>query len=170
MNFFKKIKKIYVEYFLVALALVLLGALITLSFETLRYTKYVTPTTREMDPSVAYAIMSKQSPEDYLFFDVRTEGEYNKIHAELSKSVPIANLYSEWKTLPRDKDKKIYLICTTGRLAGVAYGFLQLHGFTNIVHVRGGIQNWVDQDLPTVSKPVFYDKINALDIPVVEKK
>jgi rhodanese-related sulfurtransferase len=170
MNFIKSVKKIHIEYFMVALGLVVLGGLITLSFETLRYTKYVTPSTREMDPAVAYSIMSKQSPDEYLFFDVRTEGEYNKIHAELSKSVPIANLYSEWKTLPRDKDKKIYLICTTGRLAGVAYGFLQLHGFTNIVHVRGGIQNWVDADLPTVSRPVFYDALNSLDIPVKEKK
>ncbi len=170
MNIFKKIKKVPVNYFVVSLMLISLGVLITLAFETIRYTKYVPPHTIEIDPEDAYSVMSKQSPNEYLFFDVRTEGEYAKIHADLSQSMPIANFYDTWKTLPRSKSQKIYLICSTGRLAGVAYGFLQLHGYTNIVHIRGGIQNWVDEGLPSVSKPVFYDKANSLDKEVIKNK
>lgn len=157
------IKKNKVMYSIGVLCLVI-GALLTLSIENIRYTKYVPPKTVEMDPREAYEEILKD-PENSIFFDVRTAGEYNNLHASTSVSMPIANLYDNWRTLPRS-GKTIYLICTTGRLAGVAYGYLQLHGFTNIVHVTGGINQWIDEGLPTVAKQLFLDKDFMLDIPV----
>lgn len=140
------------------------GLLVALTFDQVRYTKYVEPEMVEMDPRVAYQEMLA-NPDEYLFFDVRTLGEYTNLHASSSENVPIQQLYDKWKTLPRS-DKKIYLICTSGKLAAVAYGYLQLHGFTNLIHVTGGIQNWSNLNVPVVAKPIFVDRNFSLDKPV----
>jgi rhodanese-related sulfurtransferase len=157
--------KLYSVYYGLALAFFAVGILTTLSVDAMRYTKYVEPTMVEMDPRVAYQEMSA-NPDGYLFFDVRSIGEYNNLHAALSTSFPIANLYDQWRTLSRSSDKKIYLICSSGRLAGVAYGYLQLHGFRNLVHITGGVQNWTNLGVPVVAKPVFPDRNFTADKPI----
>jgi rhodanese-related sulfurtransferase len=141
------------------------GILATLSIETIRYTKFVEPSTVEMGPREVYQTIV-DNPDEALFFDVRTIGEYTNLHASSSVSVPIQQLYDKWKTLPRS-GKKIYLICSSGRLAAIAYGYLQLHGFTNLVHVTGGMQNWVDLGVPVVAKQIFVDPNFSLDKPVI---
>ncbi len=141
----------------VSVLMLIVGVSLALFTEAIRYTKYVEPALNGMEPRDVYATIRAEDPNTYLFLDVRTENEYNKIHAELSKNQPIHTLFDLWRDLPRDKNTKIYLICSGGRLAGVAYGFLQLHGFQNIVHVTGGIQNWTAQNQPTVSPSLFPD-------------
>lgn len=142
-----------------------LGILATLSIDAIRYTKYVQPETVEMDPRVAYQEM-QDDKDGYLFLDVRSIGEYNNLHSILSTSFPIANFYDQWRTLDRSSNKKIYLICSSGRLAGVAYGYLQLHGFRNLVLIKGGVQNWTNLGLPVVAKPIFPDKNFTADKPI----
>lgn len=164
-----KIKQHIVSYkvhYVIGIGLFIFGIFTTLSLDVLRYTKYVEPRMVEVDPRVAYQEMLNDK-DGYLFFDVRSIGEYNNLHASSSTSVPIAQLYDKWQTLPRSKDTKIYLICTSGRLAAVAYGYLQLHGYRNLVHVTGGIQNWVNLDVPVVAKPIFLDPNFTADKPVV---
>jgi rhodanese-related sulfurtransferase len=156
---------VYKLIYIIATISVLLGITLAVSIDSIRYTKYFPPKTVEMSPREAYNEMLS-NPGGYLFFDVRSKSEYDNLHASSSISFPIANLYDQWPTLPRS-GKKIYLICTTGRLAGIAYGYLQLHGFRNIVLIQGGIQNWVGQGLPSVAKPMFIDKDGTLDNPDV---
>jgi rhodanese-related sulfurtransferase len=147
--------RITIKNALASLLFILVGMGVSLGVEGIRYTKYLEPSLFGMEPREVYSIISAQEPGTYLFLDVRSENEYGKIHAELSKNQPIHTLFDLWRDLPRDKDTKIYLICSGGRLAGVAYGFLQLHGFQNIVHVTGGIQSWTAQNQPTVSASLF---------------
>lgn len=160
------IKKHLTVYTFIALLVgVFLGTTLIFSYEKIRYTKYVPPRTVESSPSLAYEYMQNH-PNGYLFLDVRSKGEYAQLHALNSISVPIANLFEMWKILPRSSDKKIYLICTSGRLASIAYGYLQLHGFTNIVHVEGGLQSWKDKGLPVNVGTNKVDPNFSLDIPV----
>ena len=134
----------------------LLGVAIALSFDTIRYPALVPPGAMvSIEPTELYKKIQNQDPATYFFYDVRTKGEFDRLHAELSSNLPIVDIYDTWPNLPRDKDTPIYLICNGGRLAGVAYEFLQLHGFRNIVHVTGGIQKWSAEGLPTVSPSLF---------------
>ncbi len=142
------------QHIVIGVLLVGCGVIIALSIESIRYSRIVEPTMFGMEPRDVYAAIQTDT-DGYRFLDVRFESEYEKLHAEYSTNQPIHTLFDLWRDLPRDKDTEIYLICSGGRLAGVAYGFLQLHGFTNIIHVTGGIQNWVTQDLPTVSPSLF---------------
>jgi rhodanese-related sulfurtransferase len=133
---------------------VLIGWIVALLVEPIRYTQYLPPWQYEISPTKARAEMTQSSSDNTLFIDVRSPKEYNELHAEGSINIPIADLYDKWKNeLPRE-GKDIYLICTSGRLASVAYGYLQIHGFTNLKHIEGGVSNWVSEKQPTVSKKI----------------
>lgn len=115
-------------------------------FTPLRYVSLIVPTLNETDPKVFYVEYQKH-PNDYIFVDVRSASIYLSAHAKGAINIPIENLYDEHYTLPRT-GKKIALICTTGRLAAIAYGYLEYWGFTNLIHIQGGLVNWTYEDLP----------------------
>lgn len=117
-------------------------------FTPLRYSVLVEPSIQDVEPEKIYASMMK-NPDGYLFIDVRSAAEYQKIHAKDSVNIPIHLLYDGWRGLPKT-GKQIVLICGGGRLSGVAFFFLQHFGFTNIARVSGGIENWVSKNLPVV--------------------
>lgn len=149
------LKLIILPLFTVFLS-VILGIIIAVSVPAIRFTHYVEPTRVEISPTDARAEMIASWSGNYLFFDVRSLKEYTELHATDSKSVPIADLYDLWRDqLPRSSDKQIYLICTSGRLASVAYDFLQLHGYRNIKHIEWGISQWISESQPVVAKDVF---------------
>ena len=64
-------------------------------------------------------------------------------------------MYEPEKFKNIDYDKRIFLICTSGRLAGIAYRYLEHFGYRNIVHIDGGVQNWINEGQPVITKNVF---------------
>jgi rhodanese-related sulfurtransferase len=64
-------------------------------------------------------------------------------------------MYEPNKLAKIDYNKRIFLICTSGRLAGVAYRYLEHFGYRNIVHIDGGVQGWVSEGQPVVAKNIF---------------
>lgn len=128
----------------VGLAVLVTAAGIMLS--PLRHLRVISPAMHEMDPKEFYADFQAH-PDEYLLIDVRSANIYNSAHAKGAISIPIENLYDDHYTLP-SSGKKIALICTTGRLAAVAYGYLEHWGFLNLIHIEGGMVNWVAQGLP----------------------
>lgn len=112
----------------------------------LRHIMLVTPTMREMDPKEFYTEFSA-NPDKYMLVDVRSPSIFTSAHAKGAINIPIENLYDERNTLPRS-GKQIALICTTGRLAAIGYGYLESQGFTNLIHIEGGMVNWVTEGLP----------------------
>jgi len=119
----------------------------------LKWMNLVTPTMHEIDPAALNAAIAA-NPDGYVFIDVRTADVYKSAHAAGAINIPIANLYTQHTTLPKS-GKKIALICTNGVLAAVAYGYLQYWGFTNLLHVTGGLQLWTSEGLPTKGVSIF---------------
>ena len=142
----KKIKISRRELSIAAVAV--LATAFVIFFTPLRYTILVEPKVHEIEPDEIYAKMV-QKPDYYLFVDVRPAADYKKVHAKGAINIPIALFYDEWREFPRT-GKEIVLICGGGRLSGVAFFFLQHFGFTNIVRVSGGIENWLSKGLPVV--------------------
>ena len=123
-------------------------------FTPLRYTTFIEPTIQDVEPEEIYEKM-QQNPEEYFFIDTRSPVEFKNIHADGSINIPLAQFYDKWRELPKT-GKEIVLICTGGRQSGVGYFFLEHFGFTNIVRVSGGLQNWTSKDLPvTLLETVF---------------
>ena len=104
------------------------------------------PPMHEVDAKDIYTAMQK-NPNDYLFIDVRDVSVYDAAHAVGAINIPIASLVTEHYLLPKT-GKQIVLICTTGQLATVAYGYLQMWGFTNLLHITGGFSTWAIEGLP----------------------
>ncbi len=112
----------------------------------LKHVNLISPMMKEVSPKEFYVDLVA-NPDDYIFIDVRSPSVYQAAHAKGAINIPIENLYDEHYTLPY-RGKKIALICTTGRLAAIAYGYLENWGFRNLLHIQGGMQNWVYEDLP----------------------
>jgi rhodanese-related sulfurtransferase len=133
---------------------IVIGIACALSVRYIRYSPALPPSLVEVSPQKAYEEI-KQHPEKYMLIDVRSEYEYALAHASTSVSMPINTMFDGWPKLPMNKDKEIYLICSSGRLAGVAYYFLEHQGFRNIKRVQGGLQEWKVEGLPLVSKDLL---------------
>ncbi len=148
-------------YVLIILSLIL-GILVSLSFRTVRYTDLLPPQIVDISPVEAYENVLS-NPEKYILIDVRSGSEYQNAHATGSVNLPIHYLYDDMHGLPnelgipvpKNTDQEIYLLCTGGRLAGVAYGYLEHHGYRNIKRIEGGIANWAKSGLPVVTKSLF---------------
>ncbi len=162
---------------LVILVTAVFALLITLSFRTIRYTDYVPANIVDISPSLAYENIQKNR-DKIIFIDVRSEVEYNNAHASSSINLPIHHLYDDTHglknekniPLPKNTDVEIYLTCTGGRLAGVAYSYLEHYGYTNIKRIKGGLKGWSDEGLPIIANDVFSKFNNApLDRPYVHK-
>ncbi len=139
-------------FILVAAGTVVLTAL-AIYLTPLRHITLISPVMNEMDPKVFYADFTAH-PNDYILIDVRSADIYQAAHAKGAINIPIENLYDEHYTLPKT-GKQIALICTTGRLAAVAYGYLQDWGFTNLIHIQGGLENWTAEGLPVEGANVY---------------
>lgn len=131
-----------------------IGVASVLYIPSIRYTHLVEPQIKEISSKQTYENI-KRNPSKYIFIDVRTPYEYLQAHSASAISIPINLFYDKRKDLPRNTDQEIYLICTSGKLAGVAYSYLEHYGFRNIHRVTGGLQAWSDAGLPVVSKDLF---------------
>ena len=140
-----------------AIAMVVLATALLILLTPIRHLPLVPPTMHEIDPRAFYEKFSAH-PDDFIFIDVRSPSIYASAHAKGAISIPIENLYDDHQVLPRD-GKQIALICTTGRLAAIAYGYLENQGFTNLLHVEGGMINWTAEGLPVEGKSI--DRIST---------
>lgn len=138
--------------FFLSMAVTLVATVLLIYLTPLRHIMLVPPTMREMDPKEFYTKFSTE-PDKYMLVDVRSPSVYTSAHAKGAINIPIENLYDERNTLPRN-GKQIALICTTGRLAAVGYGYLESQGFTNLIHIEGGMVNWVTEGLPVEGKNI----------------
>lgn len=132
--------------FLATIALTILATALAIYLTPLRHITFISPTMREMDPQEFYDLAAK-NPDRYMLIDVRSASIYQSAHAKGAISIPIENLFDDHYTLPTH-GKQVALICTTGRLAAIAYGYLEHWGFRNLIHIQGGMVNWTSEGLP----------------------
>ena len=77
---------------------------------------------------------------EVFILDVRTREEYNESHINGSTLIPVQELDTRLKELPRDK--KILVYCRTGSRSATASDILVKNGFTQVYNMQGGITAW----------------------------
>jgi len=77
---------------------------------------------------------------EVFILDVRTQDEYNEGHILGSTLIPVDELDSRLKELPRDK--KILVYCRSGSRSLTASEKLENSGFTQLYNMKGGITEW----------------------------
>lgn len=129
----------------IGIAAALLATLV-IYLTPLKWINLVEPPIHDITAAEFYAEFEK-NPDNYIFIDVRDASVYDTAHASGSINKPIGTLFDGHKLLPKS-GKQIVLICSSSRLAGVAYGYLEHQGFFNLLRIEGGVQAWFAAGLP----------------------
>lgn len=90
--------------------------------------------------------------EKFELIDVREPHEYDIVRIEGSTLIPKDRILSGEALSELPQDQQIVLHCKTGGRSAEALAALQKAGFSNAVHVGGGVTGWaneVDTSLPT---------------------
>ena len=89
-----------------------------------------------------------EAGEDLLLVDLMPPRQYLLIHIPGAISIPLDYLHDVLEYLPRDKD--IILYCTDEKCEFSEIGArkLALHGFTNVLVIRGGMAEWEGAGFP----------------------
>ncbi|OGM18924.1 hypothetical protein A2686_03965 [Candidatus Woesebacteria bacterium RIFCSPHIGHO2_01_FULL_38_10] len=107
------------------------------------------------------------SQKDFIFINVHTpyEGEVEKTDLFIDYDLLVANK----DKLPQDKNSKIVLYCKTDRMSADALATLKSLGYTNIKHLKGGMDAWRKQgfdllDLTNLPSQVLPDQ--GFELPI----
>jgi rhodanese-related sulfurtransferase len=85
-----------------------------------------------------------------LLLDVRDAQAYEAGHIIEARHLPAAELAAKADTLKKYKEKPVIVYCDTGAASGAAARTLRAAGFSKVVTLRGGLQSWLQENLPLV--------------------
>jgi len=82
-----------------------------------------------------------ETEKDVLLLDVRTPEEFTGPmgHIDGAKLIPLQELANRVKEIEQYKDKKVVLVCRSGRRSKVAGNILVQNGFKNVMEIETGM-------------------------------
>ncbi len=90
--------------------------------------------------------------EDGVFVDLRDAAEYKGGHIVDSLHIPASQVEKRATELEKYRDKPVVLVCKMGQQAGMAGKQLKAAGFGKVYKMAGGMMEWGNLQLPTISK------------------
>ena len=91
--------------------------------------------------SEEYEITWQEAEEkDATLVDVRSRQEYDEGHKDGAICIPHYEIRNKAETILKQKDKAIILYCQTGARSKKAYETLKKMGYTNVYHIKGGLE------------------------------
>lgn len=84
--------------------------------------------------------------------DVRTPAEFQEVHADLARNIPLdrLNVQSLQNERNGSTDEPLYFICRSGARGQQACSKFEAAGVSNVVNVEGGTLAWDAANLPVV--------------------
>ena len=86
-----------------------------------------------------------------LLLDVREADEYVQGHAPGSKLIPLGQLAQQLKEIAPFKNRRVVLICRSGRRSAQATALLETAGFSAASNIEGGMLAWQQAGLPVLT-------------------
>jgi rhodanese-related sulfurtransferase len=135
-------------------AVLLIIAVLVLAFAPAR-TKTAQPDKASSSPLPAVISVNRAyvmyRDENAFLLDVRSPQEFEIAHIPPSGSnhvvnIPLEELFSRLDEIPSDRD--IVVICASGRRSEQARDILIKAGFPRVTSVSGGMQAWIENNLP----------------------
>ena len=104
-----------------------------------------------MPTEITTAALAKLMETDAAFalIDVREHGEYNPAHIAGSSSVPRRQLESRMGRLVPFRGVDVIVCDDNGRRAVLAARTLERMGYSRVAVLKGGVNRWAADDLPT---------------------
>ena len=105
---------------------------------------------RTVTPQDVFSLRREGNP--FQFIDVRTPREFDAVHAEGARGVPLDQLDAKAMATRAGipPDEPLYIICQSGGRAAKACEQLEAAGFTEVFNVEGGTAAWQSAGLPVV--------------------
>jgi len=94
-------------------------------------------------------LISLSNQDKAFLIDLRESEAFQSGHITNSINIPFNNLVNRTNEI-NQKDKSIILICDMGSVSPNAGETLKKEGFTNVLILKGGINEWKMQNLPLV--------------------
>ncbi|MBI2145041.1 rhodanese-like domain-containing protein [Candidatus Woesearchaeota archaeon] len=115
------------------------------------YDKYVSVPMTEIS---SYTLLHRMeaNADDFVVLDVRDRPAYDLGHVKGAISMPISEIPSRYKELPRDKDIVIYCWSHECGLGPNSAALLARHGVTNLKELRIGWCEWSERGYPIDGK------------------
>ena len=114
--------------------------------------------TQTITPKSLYDLISKGNSVHLV--DVRTPAEFQEIHVDVAKNVPLDRLDPATLGLDPQSNEPLYVICRSGARGSQACQSLLRSGLSNVVNVEGGTMAWAQAGLPVIrgKKSVSIDR------------
>ena len=88
-----------------------------------------------------------------LVLDVRDSKDYEAGHIIEARHVPAKELPARADSFKKYREKPVIVYCESGFASAAAARALRASGFGKVVTLRGGLQNWRQENLPLVKGP-----------------
>jgi len=88
--------------------------------------------------------------DDILLIDIRTPQEYAQGHLPGAKLINYYDADFMQKMSKLDKSKDLYIYCRSGHRSGKAAQYLKTTGFPKIYDLKGGINNWYQNNMKII--------------------
>ncbi len=137
-----RISEFLMNHWIISAAWVLVVAMLTQNLFELA--------TRKYKPVSTVGAVNLINTQDPVILDVREAFEYTKGHIQDAINIPAAKLEKRLGELEKYKSKLLLVACQTGTRSTSACKKLKNAGFSEVMHLTGGIQAWEDQKLPLV--------------------
>jgi rhodanese-related sulfurtransferase len=85
-----------------------------------------------------------------LLLDVRDAKDFDAGHIIDARHVPAAEVASRAESFKKYREKPVVVYCESGFASAGAARALRASGFNKVVTLRGGLQNWRQENLPLV--------------------
>ena len=82
--------------------------------------------------------------------DVRSADQFAAGHLLNALNVPAGEISEASESLKKYRDKPIVVYCQSGMQSGQAAQALKSAGFEQVVRLKGGLHNWMQEKLPLV--------------------
>ena len=102
-------------------------------------------------PEVSLQDAAKLRDAGAFVLDVREPSEWNEFHIPGSTLISLGQLQSRVSEIP--KDKQVLVVCRSGNRSRTGRDILKQAGFANVTSMNGGLTEWRNSGLPTVSGP-----------------
>jgi rhodanese-related sulfurtransferase len=84
--------------------------------------------------------------------DLRPVADFKKGHLLNAINVPLAKLEERAGDLGKDKNRPVLVYCALGGTSGEAAARLRKLGFAEAYPIRGGLNAWMQSNLPVTAK------------------
>lgn len=101
-----------------------------------------------VSPGEAITLINRSNA---LVLDVRDDAEFATGHIPDAVHIPVADLEARIGELKKYTSKPVLVYCQSGARGGKACDILRKAEFSQLHHLQGGLNAWVDAKLPIVT-------------------